>query len=232
METSTNKNQIINELEQVHKLLVTNEKLSNIEIDLILSKLRNLYDLVLNLDFSEPIQKIVIPVEQPKIEAIVEQIIEVKPDPIIEKIEEPIAEIIEEKIEEVIEEPIFEMVEEPKIEAEIQVKQEEKVQTKASDQKFLHEMFQNLKNKSDLSEKFKSQPIKSIKSSIGLNDKFLMINELFNKNSDKFNAFIEKLDNLQNLDEATNFIRENLTWDETQESATHLLELVYRRFAV
>ena len=229
METSSNKNQIINELEQVHKLLVTNEKLSKIEIDLILSKLRNSYDLVLNLDFSEPSEKVEIIVEQPK----VEEIIEIKPEPIIEKIEEPKIEIIEEKPEPILEEePIFEMVEEPKVVAEIPVKPEEKVQPKNSDQKFLHEMFQNLKNKSDLSEKFKSQPIKSIKSSIGLNDKFLMINELFNKNSEKFNAFIEKLDSLQNLDEATHFIRENLTWNENQESATHLLELVYRRFAV
>jgi hypothetical protein len=272
METSSNKNQIINELEQVHKMLVTNEKLSNIEIDLILSKLRNSYDLVLNLDFSEPIQKIEepikieIPVEQPKIE----EIIEIKPEPIIEKIEEPIVKIIEEKVEAIIdeepiieiieektepileEEPIFEMVEEPKIEVLeiveepkteiLEIEEEQKVEVKiektqekpniASNYKSLNDIFQNFSNQSDLSAKFKSRPISNIKTSIGLNDKFLMINELFDGKAANFNAFLDSLDSLQNLEEATNYIRENLTWDETKASATYLIELVYRRFAV
>ncbi len=53
-----------------------------------------------------------------------------------------------------------------------------------------------------LPSKVKLKPIKSLKSGIGINDKFMIINDLFEGRAKDFNASIKKLDSLENVEKA------------------------------
>ena len=90
----------------------------------------------------------------------------------------------------------------------------------------------------DEDEEFKSskiikKPIKSLKAGIGINDKFMFINDLFEGNAKLYNKNIKKLDAKENLQEALYLLAdmkdENL-WD-TSDSVFHQFKIyIERRF--
>jgi hypothetical protein len=81
----------------------------------------------------------------------------------------------------------------------------------------------------DISSRSQSKPVTDLRSSIGLNDKFLFIKELFNGRPDKYNQCIDKLNEASSFEEAMKFIEENCSWEEGNEVADRLLSLVKRR---
>jgi hypothetical protein len=81
----------------------------------------------------------------------------------------------------------------------------------------------------DISARSQSRPVTDLRSSIGLNDKFLFIKELFNGRPDKYNQCIDKLNQASSFEEAMEFIEENCSWEEGNEVADKLLNLVKRR---
>ncbi|RLD46666.1 MAG: hypothetical protein DRI86_02535 [Bacteroidetes bacterium] len=77
------------------------------------------------------------------------------------------------------------------------------------------------------------KPIKSLKAGIGINDKFMFINDLFEGNAKIYNKNIKKLDSLKNLQEALYLLGdmkdENL-WD-TNDNVFHQFKIyIERRF--
>lgn len=88
------------------------------------------------------------------------------------------------------------------------------------------------KKENNLAAKLQYTPISDLRSSIGINDRFKYINDLFDGNSDSFDQAIGRLNDLNNLNEAMEYISQNFEWDEENDSFKTLLKMIYRRFAV
>ncbi len=87
----------------------------------------------------------------------------------------------------------------------------------------------------ELQEKLALEPIKDLKSAIGINDKFLFIATLFNADEKAFEQAIKTINGFQIYAEAQFWIKSNLReqnkWDETTEIVKAFDLLVKRRFA-
>lgn len=73
-------------------------------------------------------------------------------------------------------------------------------------------------------------PIKTISGSIGINDRFFYIREIFEGNSESFKKSIENLDKASNFNEAFNYLKSQLMCDMDSEAVQNLLNLVRRKF--
>ena len=56
-----------------------------------------------------------------------------------------------------------------------------------------------------------SGPISSLRASIGLNDRFLFVKEIFGNNTDKYNKVIDHLDKLNTIQQAVDYLKTQLT---------------------
>lgn len=84
-----------------------------------------------------------------------------------------------------------------------------------------------------LADKLQHSALNSLQSAIGINDKFLFVNELFNGSMEKYNRSIANLDDLKTLNGALIYLNElriELQWNSSNEAYKKLLELVHRKF--
>ena len=84
-----------------------------------------------------------------------------------------------------------------------------------------------------LSDKLHQEPVVDLKRSIGINEKFAFMNELFGGNHEQYNKAIESLNNFSNYDDAHLHFAElasTLQWNTTSNSYNELKDLVKRRF--
>jgi hypothetical protein len=88
--------------------------------------------------------------------------------------------------------------------------------------------------KTSLAEQLQKKPISDLKSAIGLNQKFLFMNDLFEGENSKYNQAIDKLNSFSNIDEAKNYLLtlgNEYNWDLYSTSVQELTDLVERRYA-
>lgn len=88
-------------------------------------------------------------------------------------------------------------------------------------------------DKNTIASKISLQTITDLKSAIGINDKFKMINDLFSGNSDEYNSFIQSVNNANNHIEAEGFIEEyaiNYHWQDNNDTLQILKNFIQRRF--
>ena len=84
-----------------------------------------------------------------------------------------------------------------------------------------------------LAAKLQQNRILDLKSVIGINDKFLFVNELFGGSMEKYNKSIENLNDLKTLNGAMIYLNElkiELQWNNSNEAYTKLTDLVRRKF--
>lgn len=84
-----------------------------------------------------------------------------------------------------------------------------------------------------LAEKLRKTPITDLKKSIGLNQKFQMITELFEGDNEKYDKLITSINSADNSYSAIQLIQDHkkeLDWDEENKAFLTLLELTERRF--
>lgn len=74
-------------------------------------------------------------------------------------------------------------------------------------------------------------PISDLRQAIGLNDKFLMIRDLFGGDGALFDATVEALNAQESLDDCMIYIAEHFAWNPESDSAALLTELLERKFA-
>jgi hypothetical protein len=98
--------------------------------------------------------------------------------------------------------------------------------------RFINERLGDNGNRQDLSSKLQSKPILDIGTSLGLNDRFKLINELFNGDKDSYQQTIDILDGANNFNEAFSYINTSYDWDMEDDSVQMLLDLVRRKFIV
>ena len=83
---------------------------------------------------------------------------------------------------------------------------------------------------SNLEHKLSNRPVESIKKSIGINDRFQYIRELFEGNAEKFVDAVAELDEKSNINEAVDYLKQNFKWQKN-ETSLKFINLVKRRFS-
>lgn len=202
--------------------IVTNlragKELHQIEIDLLLEKLRDIYDLVRDLQSTlEPAKKA-----------------EIKKTPVTP----PEVQDESDKTENV--EPVFEIEQETEEKNPQAVEKKPKEQPSSdrisdrfgSSKRILNEEMSEKTKANDISTQYKSSPITSITSAIGVNERFELINELFEGDRDRFDKTMEVLNMADSFVEAYNYLEENFSWDMDNAYVQRILELIRRKLIV
>lgn len=84
-----------------------------------------------------------------------------------------------------------------------------------------------------LAAKLQQNPVRDLRSVIGINDKFLFVNELFGGSMEKYNKSIDNLNDLKTLNGAMIYLNElkiELQWNSSNEAYRKLSDLVARKF--
>ena len=84
-----------------------------------------------------------------------------------------------------------------------------------------------------LAAKLQQKSINELRTAIGLNDKFLFVNELFGGSMEKYNRSIENLDDMKTLNGTLIYLNElkvELQWNNSNEAYQKLLNLIHRKF--
>jgi hypothetical protein len=222
----------IQDIEKLVGNLGNSKDESAIELDLALSKLRNVYE-ILTMIKADRLHELINQVkdqDQPAASA--------APQPVQEPAEVPPGE--PEPVEKMKLEP--EPVEKVKLESEPVEKDEAEPEPKAksapANSTILAEKFsaessinENLAGKRSLEtdKKLIGQPIDNISRNIGINDRFLIIRELFEGDSDQFSLLLGKLDSAENYQDASGILEEHFAESMDHEGVEILKTLVKRR---
>ena len=129
--------------------------------------------------------------------------------------------------------PLFE-IEEPKpINTEVKTEPEEEITIEPTAGS-INDQFSINAEQPTLADKLGQQPIKDLTNSIGLNQKFLFMNDLFEGENDKYKEAIETINKFSTLVEADSYINNSLkgqyNWDMNAISTQKFISLVQRRF--
>ena len=229
---------IIEQFEQLEDLFRQGKNFSNIEKDLILEKLRNLYEMILkgikieSNTFFETTSPIVIAAEA-------------NPSPTLDEIS---ALEVDEKIneqergqDEIETEEIMPEVEEKSNEIKDPVLPGSGIDLfSASESKTVVEQKETIVDKISMERKketvadiFQKNKISSLKDTIGINDKFFFINELFSGELKLYNQSIERLDSASSADERKELLSElknTFGWDDESDAWLKLQEFVQKKF--
>jgi hypothetical protein len=225
------------------------DQIHPLDIDLALSKVRNLYELLLSLN-----PQAIYTIENQKKEILTEPIpteekIEAVPAQKVELIEEPELETEVEIPEEIIHEPelIIETPTKKKIiikkEPVQKIEEKEIIESKQSEgsqgivadrfhsKNLIHDNIAKKNIKKDISTKMQSKPINDINAAIGLNDKFIFIRELFSGDKDHYLETIQVLNNFDTFENAIEFLNNNFNWRSDDPTFDRLKELVRRKYS-
>jgi len=89
--------------------------------------------------------------------------------------------------------------------------------------------------KQTLADKLSQSTLKSLRQFIGINEKFLFINELFNGDMSRYNSAIDELDSMPTLKGANTYLFElkvQNMWDEEMDAYTKISELLEMKFSL
>jgi hypothetical protein len=99
--------------------------------------------------------------------------------------------------------------------------------------KSVHQAFEENTVDHSLASKLQYNPINDLRSAIGINDKFLMMNQLFTGSLEQYNANIERLNNFHNFEDADSFLiqlKELHSWADDLTALEKLNHYVKRRY--
>ncbi|RUA29097.1 MAG: hypothetical protein DSY76_03685 [Bacteroidetes bacterium] len=230
-------------LEQTNKLLAYEQGAPRIEVDIIKENIRKLYDKMevlidVNWQITPPIEQSL----EERLDEQVDELLDIAEAEFQGNLKE-INELIDEQYEsseeelEIIneEETIIVDKAEEKV-ASIETPQEEKTENTPTENTGHEPKKQSPKaidESKSIGDKLLRKPLKSLKTSIGINDKFQFINELFDGSMKVYNQAIDQLeqsDGLKAAMETFNSIAETGGWDTESPAYQLLLDYVERRF--
>ena len=100
----------------------------------------------------------------------------------------------------------------------------------------LHDKMTSGKTERSMAVHHQSKSLTDLKKSIGINERFLFVKELFAENQQVYNQSIDRLNNFSNYEEARQHLFEELatkmSWDTSSKVFGDLSELVRRRFII
>lgn len=98
----------------------------------------------------------------------------------------------------------------------------------------INDKISQLSKADSLANKLQNQPIKNLKTAIGLNERFLFANELFNGDGVEYQRAIEEFNHLSNMDDALRLIeykyQNAYKWDFDSQTVITFLSYLQRRF--
>ena len=80
-----------------------------------------------------------------------------------------------------------------------------------------------------LAEEITNSKIASLRHGVGLNDKFLMIRDLFDGDNEAYDQTISDLDSMETFDDCIIYIAENFEWNPDSEGAKFIMQLLERK---
>jgi hypothetical protein len=244
----------------IQRLKRENYKPHQLDVELLQQKTRQFYELLFELEKEVKPQGIPSPPPARKEKELVQPKEEIAPKPEIRKAPPPVAEKPEEKIEEkavektVKEEARAEVpleVTEPKEPTEEKqpvpepVKEEPPETTaKPPETKSHFDLFSESstvtisdtfsgKEEQSLADKMQESRITDLRQSIGINEKFLFINELFNGDMGRYNKAIDELNEMKILKGAETFLLElkvQNQWNNEMPAYLKLKDLIERKY--
>ncbi|NVN96134.1 MAG: hypothetical protein HXX18_12725 [Bacteroidetes bacterium] len=235
MENITRQTELI--VEQNNNIKTYIGKIPQIDMDIIKSNIRKLYEQYCNLEKTNLILSTDnLKERKEEVPFVIEEFKETEEKPLIIVHEKPVIEektiiaetpqslVVDEHIEviftpepkAVIEEKALEIreeqipIEKPKTETPIDLFGSTLTiaDKYKDDTKSLNERIQKNKTDKSYSSRMQHNAIKDLKSAIGINEKFLFINELFKGNMKEYNETILKLNEFKTLAEAVNLLEE------------------------
>lgn len=238
-------NQVLSSIDRLFNIFQESGGLSTIERDLLLRKIQDLYEVVLEGDFeaghkkqAKPSREIPTPpirtveepkiIEQPKVIEPPKPVVIEKP-PVIER-PKPVVEAPKPIIE--TPKPVVEVPKPPVVEKPKEIIYEPINNGSNEDLELLFEH----KSATDLSEKLSAAPITDLKNAMGINERFLIISELFKGNKAQYDDAIETLNSFSDFEQAKNYISKILVpeFDWTNEKkinqAKTFIKKVRRRY--
>ena len=81
------------------------------------------------------------------------------------------------------------------------------------------------------SELLRNEPVTDLRKAIGLNDKFLLIRDLFDGDGEAYERAIGTLNDCGDLDDCMIYIAEHYSWNPNSDGAKLLMDLLERKFA-
>ena len=81
------------------------------------------------------------------------------------------------------------------------------------------------------SELRRGEPVADLRNAIGINDKFLLIRDLFGGDGEAYEEAIATLNAFDDFDECMIHIAENYAWNPNSDGAKFMMELLERKFA-
>ena len=229
---------ILKELERVEIMLLhfqNTGNIPNIEREIVLSKLRNIYEFIhiIQIPEVEKLAELKIENELLTKSELIEKEVENLPVP------ESQPELKEFSLIEIVEDINTNYITESQLTdsqdvIQVKSKQEPPASILAdkfhTDKDFLNEALANYQHLQNLSKKYQTKPIKDISSAISLNDKFLYIKELFNNDGNLYKQTIELLNNSGDFNSAIKYLDEHFQWDFNDFQVQKIIELVHRRY--
>lgn len=225
----------------------TIENLSQLELDLSLDKMKRMYDILLKMktgrkiDIPNQAMQEVVQIEEPES---TDSILETDDDihtseAVSEEIKNEEIIILEEKAEESIPGPAEEFqkseeenTEEIKAGDVLDLFNEPLVAESQEQSKKVNEILEG-SDKETVADKLHKNKLGTIKSAIGINEKFFFLNELFAGDLQVYNDNIELLDSKDSPEEARSFfneLTEKFQWSEELEAYTQLLQMIENKF--
>ena len=195
----------INEIKNIINGFKNKKSVPQIELDLVLEKLRNLYDVLLMIDQKD--------IKADKTESIAYQ----------ENMEKETIQEMQTESESEIDITEEEIPYEPEIEIET-------LADKYQASPLKKETFADKEEIKNVSSRLQSRPIDDIKKAIGINDKFLYTKELFKSNPSLYNQTIDALNEAISFENAEAYLKSNFDWDFEDEVVLDFLEIVKRKF--
>ncbi len=233
----------IQDIEKLVGNLRNSKEASSIELDLALSKLRNVYEILTMIKADRlheiigdnKLQEISDTGTRPSVN------LETQPDPTPEPEPQPTPEPLPEPEPEPQPKPEPQPQPEPEPEPEPKpdAKPEAASSTKSPGSSILAEKFsaessinENLAEKlgNDMDAKLLGQPIDSISRNIGINDRFFIIRELFGGESDRFTGLVNTLDSAESYELASSILKQEFEGKMGHEGVEILNILLKRKY--
>ena len=94
-----------------------------------------------------------------------------------------------------------------------------------------HTLADTLTRPAPLAEQITHRATTSLRDAIGINDKFLLIRDLFAGDDAEYEKAIDELDSFDNLDDCMIYIVENYAWNPNSEGAKFIMQLLERKLS-
>ena len=78
---------------------------------------------------------------------------------------------------------------------------------------------------------FVNSGMMKLKQAIGINDKFLLLRDLFGGDAERYERTIDRLNAFDDLDDCIIYISENYDWNPSSDGVRFLMELLERKLS-